>query len=227
MKRGAKASLFSLATYGATKAVIYSKYKFLRDMEYMADTEALILLTKAGYDPNKALGALNFLDSLIKIYSFKNDHPLTDERIESYKENMHYIDPNWILEGRENIYNSEVLPCKKSSDRVTLVITKSEKMNKFYEVEDMEKRLTRIAYVSYLNKDFKNSAKYFRKLSHLNESNYIPFLYLSLSNTYLYKELKDPKYLTYAQKSIEKAIELKPDDNYVIEQEKEILRLIK
>jgi hypothetical protein len=133
-----------------------------RNREYMADAEGLILLTKAGYSPQKAISALNTMDTYGEVKFLRgiyNTHPDTSKRIESFRENMSVINPEWVEEGKSNIYNSEVLGVKKSSDRVSFVIDKSPNVSKFYQVEDVEQRLRRLAYASYLNGNFSNSIK--------------------------------------------------------------------
>lgn len=212
----------TVSTFGlAGKKVVYNE---MQKMEYMADSEAIILLTRAGYSPNKAMEALYTLDALPNVEYFLMTHPLAKNRIESAEENISILNPDWVLEGKENIYNSEVLPCKKSSDRVSIVLTKSQNPKKFYEPEDIETRLKRIAYINYLHGNMDDAIKYFNKLGELTVD-YVPYLYISYANEYLYNQSKDEKYLKNALKSIEKAKELNPQDKYVNEQYKEIENL--
>ncbi|MBQ8460562.1 M48 family metallopeptidase [bacterium] len=206
-----------------SKALILNYKRQLRDMEFMADTEAIILLTKAGYSPEQALGTLSYLNMMdSNVKKLMNDHPITAERIASYRENMAVIDSDWVQAGRENIYNSEVLPCKKSSDRVSIVISKSNNVTKYYEVENIDKRLTRIAYMSYKNGNFGNAIKYFEKLTEIDSGNYIPYVYIALSNKMLYDNLKQEKYLIKADKAIEKAKDMAPLSKVVDDLYKEL-----
>ena len=197
-------------------------YKEFRKMEYMADAEALTLITKAGYSPYKGVETLNFLNTFNNLSTIASTHPSTAERIESYNENLSVLDPNWKFVGRENIYNSDVLNCKKSSDRVSIVISKSKTSKNFYKVENKEQRLTRIAHIKYLRGEMKDAIKYFHMLTELQEENYIPYLYLSLANEYVYNKTGKKKFLKHAKKSIIKAAKLKPADDYVIEQVKNL-----
>ena len=200
------------------KALMMKYMKEYRDMEYMADTEAITLITKAGYSPQKALAALNTIDTYAEIKFMRgiyNDHPDTEKRIESYKENLTVIDPNWIEEGKSNIYNSEVLSVKKSSDRVSFVIDKAPAVDKFYQVEDVEARLKRLAYASYLNGNYKNAVKYFEKLADADEYNYVYYVYLALANKELYNNLHEEKYLKQAKSAIDKAQSLKSNDSEI------------
>ncbi len=183
-----------------------------RNREYMADAEGLILLTKAGYSPQKALRALNSLDTLQEINTVMDTHPKTKERIESYMENMALSNPDWVNEGRENIYNSEIIPVKKSSDHVSIVLFKSNSPKQFYQIEDMQIRLTRVAYVNYLNGNYSDAVKYFEKLSEINVNDYVPYVYLALSNWELYSSSSDVSYKNKAVKNIEKAMSLHPSD---------------
>jgi len=196
----------------------------IKMMEFMADAEALILVTKAGYSPYKAVGALNFLKALpqANVWTFYDTHPMINDRIKSANENISYTNPDWVNEGKANIYNSDVLNCKKSSDRVSIVIMKSEKAKNFYEPEDMTQRLTRIAYTSYLKGDMENAIKYFEKLNNVEES-YITYLYLSYANEYLYNSTKKEKYLKQAKNYIEKASSLNSNDENINAQKNSLL----
>ena len=208
----------------STYRVIRTKniFKELRKMEYMADTEGLTLLVKAGYSPYKALEALNFMvatdSTKERVFFNHRTHPHSIDRFKSFNENINVIDPNWIEAGRENIYNSEVLKCKKSTDRVSFVINKSTNAKNFYHVETLEERLTRIAYTNYLRTDMENSIKYFDMLIEEDKNNYIPHLYKSYANEYLYKTTKKDKFLKRAIKDAEKASELEPNNEFVKEQ---------
>lgn len=197
------------------KALMMKYMKEMRDMEYMADAEAITLISKAGYSPQKAISALNTMDTYGEVKFLRgiyNTHPDTSKRIESFKENMSVMNPEWVEEGKSNIYNSEVLSVKKSSDRVSFVIDKSSDVNKFYQVENLEERLKRLAYASYLNGNYSNAIKYFEKLSQMDEKDYVPYVYLSLSNWELYCSLNETSYKTRAIKNIDKALEINSSD---------------
>lgn len=206
-------------SYSVTYKALMIKYmKEYRDMEYMADTEAISLIVRAGYSPMKALAALNTMDTYGEVKAFHgwyNTHPDTEKRIESYKENLTVLDPNWVEEGKSNIYNSEVLSVKKSSDRVSFVIDKAPTVDKFYQVEDVESRLKRLAYASYLNGNYKNAVKYFEKLTDADEYNYIYYVYLALANKELYNNLHEDKYLKQSKNAIEKASNLNSSSDEV------------
>ncbi|MBR6722737.1 M48 family metalloprotease [bacterium] len=207
---------------GLNKLVVESRrlgiYKEFRKMEYMADTQALELITRAGYSPYKGLETLNFLNTFNNLSTIVSTHPSTAERIASYNENIAVLDPNWKFVGRENIYNSDVLNCKKSSDRVSIVISKSKKAKQFYQVETKEQRLTRLAHVKYLRGEMKDAVKYFAQLAEIQEDNYIPYVYISLANEYTFNKTGKKKFMKWAKKAIVKAAELKPDAPQVLSQ---------
>jgi len=185
--------------------------KKIRMMEYMADSEALILMTKAGYSLDGALTALNFIAALPDVDSAYNSHPLAKDRIDSAVQNIEVLNPDWVDEGRANIYNNEILPCKKSSDSVSFVIIKSDKKKNFYHPETPQQRLTRMAYVSYITNKPHDAARYFKKLTKFR-NDYVVYLYASYANEAYYKQVQKNKYHRRAVKAIKKANELQPND---------------
>jgi len=195
--------------------IAQNKYKnIMQDiqmMEYMADAEALILMTKAGYSPDSGLETLNFLAALPDVGSVYSTHPLTQDRINSVIQNIEVLNPDWVNEGRANIYNSDVLTCKKSSDRVSFTIIKSDKKKNFYHPETPQQRVTRMAYILYISNKPHDAAKYFKKLTEFR-NDYVPYLYGSYANEAYYKKVHENKYHKRAIAAIKKAHELKPDD---------------
>ncbi len=192
-------------------------YNELQNQELMADSEALILLSKAGFSSSKAMETLNFLAALPNIKRFLATHPVAKERIANAKESIAVLNPEWVNEGRKNIFDSDVLPCKKSSDRVSIILSKSEKNKNFYQPEDVELRLKRIAYMNYLSGNMENAVKYFGQLAELT-SDYVPYLYLSYANEYMYKQTNNSKYLKNAIAAIEMANQLNSADANVKKQ---------
>ncbi len=219
--------LNSAMSYFSDNIISYSKaMKDSRTMEYMADAEAFILLYKAGYSPQKALDALYILDAIPNVNSAFSSHPVTKKRIQSALENIAVLNPNWIDEGRKNIYNSAVLPAKKSSDRVSFIINKSTYSKDFYQPENYEQRLTRIAYLSYLNGDMENADRLFEKLAKYT-GKYEHYLYLSYAEQYLFNFTKKKQYLKKSLDAVKKALEINPNNKFVTEQLKEIEELEK
>jgi len=196
--------------------------KEYRSMEYAADALSLELITRAGFDFQNAMEAVNIMNALPHVDTLDSSHPVPRKRIENLKETNKYLNPHLEEEGKFNIYNSDVLSCKKSSDRVSIVITKSPQKNQaYYETESPEKILQRIAYTDYKNGDMKQAIKNFRKLSKISKS-YVPYLYISYAYEYLFKQTKQDKYLTRAQKYAKKAKKIAPKDKYVKKQIKDL-----
>ncbi len=203
----------------------YNRLKHnLQMMEYMADSEAIILLIKAGYSPSEAMEALTLISSLSGSV-INGTHPLGENRIKSAKENLTMVNPDWIYEGRENIYNSTVLIPKKSSDRVSFIIPRAKKEKDFYIPENTVQRLTRFAYISYKKDYMVQSAKFFNKLGKLTNS-YIPYLYNSYAEERLYIKTGEKKNLKRANKAIQKAYKLNPADENVTKQIADLNKLL-
>lgn len=210
----------------ASGAIAYKKHLFneIRMMEFMADTEGLNLVIKAGYDPEKAIYTLKFLDALPHVKAIFETHPIAPERLKSAKENILMANPCWVEEGKYNIYNSNVLPVKRSSDKISIVISSDNTIKNYYQPETLEEKLTRLAYVSYTKGDMKNAIKYFKKLSEIS-NDYTIYLYLSYANEYLYKQTKEKSYLTKAKENAKKASELNKNSEIVKEQLTETINL--
>ncbi len=194
----------------------------LKMAEYMADAEAVNMLIRAGYSVEKAMAVFNAMDTIdLDTRFIITDHPAVEDRISSVKENMMFVNPNWVDEGRYNIYKSNVLPCKKSSDRVSIIISKSENSTDYYQPENLVDKLSRFAYISYKSGKMEDAAKYFHKLSEIVDS-YAVYLYESYANEYLYKTTGDKKYLKRSKQAAILASSLKSDDEYVKEQLEEL-----
>lgn len=199
--------------------VIYGNlaFKNLQRMELIADTEALILFMKAGYSTDRAMEAFSFLNTFSDIPNFYITSSFAKERIQNAQRNIEIADPAWVNIGKENIYNSDVIPCEKSSDGVSIILAKSNVSKYFYAPENIDLLLKRIAYMNYVHGNMREAIKYFERLNDEQES-YVTYLYLSYANEYLYKQTQKEKYLKSAQKMIKKAKRLNSEDKYVIEQ---------
>ena len=139
------------------------------------------------------------------LYELACDHPLPQKRVESVQENVATFPKEWVEEGKYNITNSEVLEVKKSSDRVSIVISQNSNSNKtFYEPENIKRRLERVAYTNYRAGKMEAAIKYFEKLTDVEDS-YVPYLYIAYANEYLYRQTKEDKYLKQSKKALEKA----------------------
>ena len=199
----------------------YSANSNLQKMEYSADTTGAILALKAGYDLNNARETLAFINALPYVGNLYLSHPNPEKRLRNFNMSRRFFpEEQWKAEGRYNIYNSNVLPCTKSSDRTSIIISRGPEKDKdsYYRPESVSEMLLRYAYKSYKNCDFKRAEKYFNKLISKNESNPAAYLYLSYTYEYLYKQTGKDKYLEKAKKTAEKGLLLKPDDKYLKEQ---------
>ena len=179
-------------------------YKKLRDMELEADSEAMILLKRAGYSPEKATDAIN------------SSHPAPKERRANILEISKYLNPQWVNEGKANIYSSKVLDCKVSTDKISFVIVGNNK-NNAYETESYEQRLLRYAYLSYLQKDNKKAIKYFEKLLEV-EPKFEYYLYLSYAYENMYQEKNKEKLLEKAKLAAKESINLSNGNKFAKEQ---------
>ena len=173
----------------------------------------------------KGMDALNFMNTLPEYdYELFTDHPYTHKRIDSMNENRELFSPEWVNEGKYNILNSKVLTCKKSSDRVSIIINKNNKAKDFFEPETYEEKLTRIAYMNYKNANMEDAIRYFKQLAETKED-YAIYLYISYANEYLYNQTNNSKYLHKAVKYAQKANSLNPNNEYVEQQLKDLYAL--
>lgn len=196
-----------------------------RHMEYMADSEGLNLIIKAGYSPEKAIEAVNLLNALSGNYDFRGNHPHAAYRLSNFRDTLMIANPNWVNIGRENIYNGEVLPCKMGSDRVSVIIPKAKKPKLSYQLETPEERIIRMAYVTY-KKGYLGAAKnYFKKWIELDPGNYVPYLYISYANEVNYKVFENSKYLRRAKKALNRAYKYAPYSLDVQAQMKDLEKL--
>ena len=196
-----------------------------RMMEYMADAQAAELVTRAGFNLDKGIEAYNLFNALPHVKTLDDTHPQPEERIKSLIENRATFPVEWTNEGKANIINSDVLQCKKSSDRVSIVINANYNAKTYYQPENLEQKLRRIAYMNYRNGDMEKAIKYFEKLNDIT-NDYVSYLYISYANEYLYNITKENKYLKASLKSANSALELNNQDEYAIEQVKNITNLL-
>lgn len=195
-------------------------------MEYMADAEAMNLLTRAGFSTENALRFFDIADTISTdkriVWSL---HPTPADRTTSAKENITFVNPNWVNEGKLNIYNSSVIPCKKSSDRVSIILEKINDESGVYQTEEIEDKLLRLALISYKSGEMKTATKYFNKLTDISD-NYAYYLYDSYANEYLYKTTNENKYLKRANKAITLAQSLAPENKHVKKQISDLENLL-
>ena len=217
----------ALAKAGNTAAALaYAgmKRKFLIDsknMEYAADIEGAKLALHAGYNLNSGSDVLTFLTQYDLDSDYRSDHPRTDKRIESLKENAKLFPKEWKEMGEYNIYNSDVLPVKLSSDRKSIVISAPQNKynpNKYYSPETMEELYARLGYMYYKNGNFQKSLEYFGELFKTDKTNAPAYLYASYACEYLYKNTNNTKYLNLAKEYANRALSLDSNNKYMKEQ---------
>lgn len=197
-----------------------------RGMEFAADTLGAEFAVRAGYDYSKVMEALNFMNSLPHTESLDSTHPIPEKRIENLKTSQKYFLSQWVNEGRFNLYNSKPLDCKKSSDRISIIISSnSENKSEYYTPESPEEILKRVAYVDYKNGDMKNAIKYFSQWGEISES-YVPHLYLSYCYEYLYKLTQKKKFLVKAIEEVKIANSLEEKNKHVEKQFEELKNYI-
>lgn len=209
-------------TYAAA-AYLALKRKYVIDsknMEYAADVEGAKLAKKAGYNLNSASEVLTFFETMPRYDSeWRSDHPYPEKRIENLKQNAKYFPEQWKELGEYNIYNSDVLPVKLSSDRKSMVISAGTKTSgNFYKPETPAEIYARFGYMYYVNGEFSKSVEYFNKLFSIDKSNAPAYLYASYASEALYKNTGNKKYLQNAKDYASYALKLDPQNKYMLEQ---------
>lgn len=192
-----------------------------KNMEYAADLEGAKLALHAGYNLNSGSDVLSFLSLYDIDRDFRNDHPNSAKRLENLNENSKYFPIEWKDMGKYNIYNSEVLPVKLSSDRKSIVISASQNKynpNQYYAPESMPELYARLGYMYYKNCQFEKSLQYFNQLFKIDNTNSSAYLYASYACEYLYKNTGSKKYLTQAKDFAKQAYKLDSDNKYIKEQ---------
>ena len=200
-----------------------------KNMEYAADVEGAKLALKAGYNLDNAADVLSVFNMGIEIPGYEKEHPLNNKRIENFYENRKYfLDDQWPQIGKYNIMNSEVMPVKLSSDRKSLTIGtthETQAKENYYSVESMEDVYLRFAYKSYLNGEFKKSAKYFKQYFELDKTNALAYLYASYNSEAIYKILQRSSALSDAKNYINLAYNIDKNNKYIEEQYENINKL--
>ena len=209
---------------GSYSAYLIAKKRWMavsRDNEFSADVEGAKLALKAGYDLTKAKETISFLNTQAYADEINQTHPSNEKRLKNFEENRKYfMESDWEKQGKYNIYNSEVLPCEKSSHRNSISINRGnlKSKNSYYHPEDAEQIYLRFGYKSYVNGEFKDAIKYFSDYLKINKGNYAVYLYTSYAYEALYKQNQNEKDLERAKEFAKYASQIRPDDKYVKEQ---------
>ncbi len=207
---------------------IRSRYvaKESRNMEFAADTLGAEFALRAGYSYSNVMDALNFINSLPHVDSLDSTHPIAEKRIENLKSSQKYFLSQWTDEGRYNLFNSKPLDCKRSSDRVSIIISSNDNnKNDFYTLESPEEILKRVGYTDYKNGDIENAIKYFSQWAEISDS-YIPHLYLSYCYENMYNSTHKKKFLAKAIEEVKSANTLEQDNKHVKKQFEELKNYI-
>ena len=156
-------------------------YEQERKLEYDADSEAVILMLRAGYDIEQVISALNLLSSLPNIYTDRSTHPTVENRICNVRDDMTLLDKDMLMnEGMYNLSNSKISSIKYSADKKTVVIYNRKNNNKIVYVPiTKEDKLLHKAYLYYISNNIPMAKQYFERAYVVNSNNYITPLYLS------------------------------------------------
>lgn len=196
-----------------------------RGMEFAADTLGAEFAVRAGYDYSRVMDALNFMNSLPHTESLDSSHPIPEKRIENLKTSQKYFLSQWVEEGKFNLYNSNPLDCKRSSDRISIIISSNENSTEYYTPESPEEILKRVGYVDYKNGDIKNAIKYFSQWAEI-ENSFVPHLYLSYCYENLYNVTQKKKFLAKAIEEAKLANSIEQKNKHVIKQFEELKNYI-
>lgn len=205
-------------------AYIIAKRRYLADskkMEYAADTTGAILAARANFNLSDAKDLISFLNTIDDGSEFRSDHPNAQHRLENFDDSRKYfLESEWKKQGVYNIYKSDVLTPKLSSDRKSIVIPRSsgKTAENSYKKELISDFLTRHAYKSYLNGDFKKAEEYWGKLLDIDKNNPVAYLYFSYTEECLYKQTGNGKYLQNAKDFASYAQRLDFNNKYIKEQ---------
>ena len=204
-------------------------YEQQRELEYNADSEAVTLMLRAGYDIEQVFSALNLLSSLPNIYTDRSTHPSIENRISNVQEDMELLDKNALInEGKYNLYHSKVSSIKKSSDKRTVVLYNKKNSNKIVYVPlTKETKLLNKAYLYYLDKNIPMAKQYFERAYVVNSNNYITPLYLSYISEYNFYNSGDKKDLKDAKFYSKKAYKLNQNDKFVNKQRNDVKAMFK
>lgn len=209
---------------GVLEAKIEHIYEQERKLEFIADSEALVLMTRAGFNPEKAQDAMDFLSNLPHVEDAKNTHPSFDDRMLNLEEDLFLNDEeNYKNQGRKNILDSKVLIVKKSKDKKTIILYRDEKFDRTEYVQlSKEDKLIQKAYEYYKIDDYENAKAYFLKANKENSKNVIPPLYLSYIEEYNF--IQNPQKTTFKQAKLwlKQARRIDSDNEYVKKQKTDL-----
>ena len=213
----------SVATMNSTINRIYAQE---RKLELIADSEAIVLMTRAGYNPANSKEVLELLSNLPNIYTNRSTHPDSITRKKNIDEALFINDIEELEnQGKRRLFESSVLTIKKSSDKKTVILSKASNNQKYTPIT-REEKLIKKAYSYYLNNDYEMAKELFGKAYLENKENFIPALYLSYINEYDFKQNQQKKSLKNAQKWIKRAVKISSENKFVKKQNSDIKDII-
>ena len=181
------ANIFNGIGIDSANSEINKIYESERQLEINADIEAITLMARAGFDINKSYDCLDFLSRIPNIHTNRSSHPDITLRKENISYEIATIDRDKLIsEGKNNIYNSNVLAVKKSIDNNSIIIEGGNISKIEYIPESRESKTLKTAYKAYLNNDMQTAKHYFHNVKSLNYKNSIASLYLSYIFEYEY-----------------------------------------
>lgn len=192
------------------------EFELLRDMEYQADSEAIVLMARANYDTSKAFDTIELIDKLSGIETKYDTHPSPQARLNNIKSKMAMINQQQLRQqGKCNLYNSKVLNSKKTTDKKGIILLQDENFKKvsLYTPQTKDVELIQKGYLNYKNKDLNSAESDFKKAYETNPASYISPLYLSYINEYLYSKSQDKKLLKEAKYWANKAYKIEQNEN--------------
>lgn len=202
---------------------MYRKYLIdSKNMEYAADLEGAKFAAKAGYNLDKCVDTLSFFNTMYYVSDFRSTHPNAKHRIDNFTQNRKYYPCEcWKDEGKYNIYTSDVLDVKLSSDRKSIVISAPEGKrdpNHYYRPEKMTNYYKRMGYMSYKNGEYDKALGYFDKLFEIDNKDAVAYLYASYTAEAKANNGGGKKYTTLAKDYAIKAQQLDNKNKYIKEQ---------
>lgn len=200
---------------------IYIWRKRIRDNETEADTEALTLMSRAGFDVDYANDVMSTFAQLYEGQkTLEDSHPKTVKRILNVNKQIAILDVETLkLEGAKNLYDKPVMKLKRSSDKKTIVLIpqKNRGAVHYSQITPQQKVIYK-AYSAYLRDDLTKSANLFEKAYKMNKKNYVPCLYLSYINEYNYNIKRNQNDLKQAKKWANRAYRKHKQDKNTVKQ---------
>lgn len=205
-------------------------FKRLRNSELEADSEALILMARAGYNVDYSNDVMSTLVQVGEHEKhFEDTHPRHKDRIANINKQISMLDLDTLkLEGEKNLFEKPVMTLKRSSDKKSIVLIpeKSRGAIHYSPINEQQKVIFK-AYSAYLNDDISQARKLFEQAYSIDKKNYIPCLYLSYINEYDYNKTKNEEFLKQTKLWANRAYKKHSADKNTIKQKMDVESLYK